>query len=109
MKKIKKDQNLLLLVFIYIYICIYIVYIFIYIYIYYYYYYILLLFIKLGTTSLFFISHKGELLSSLKFDSTPTNFYLYPVYKGRNIYYMIQIIFIQLYICIIILINIYII
>ncbi|OUM60757.1 hypothetical protein PIROE2DRAFT_13394 [Piromyces sp. E2] len=41
--------------------------------------------IALGTTSLFFISHKGELLSSLKFDSTPTNFYLYPVYKDDQL------------------------
>ncbi|ORX57170.1 hypothetical protein BCR36DRAFT_395293 [Piromyces finnis] len=41
--------------------------------------------IALGTTSLFFISHKGELLSSIKFDSTPTNFYLYPVYKNDQL------------------------
>jgi len=37
---------------------------------------------SIGTTSLFFISHKGELLSSLKFDSTLSNCCLYPVYKG---------------------------
>ncbi|ORX79560.1 hypothetical protein BCR32DRAFT_294364 [Anaeromyces robustus] len=41
--------------------------------------------IALGSTSLFFISHKGELLSSLKLDSTPTNFYLYPVYKDDQL------------------------
>lgn len=42
-------------------------------------------FIALGTTSLFFISHKGELLSSLKFDSTLSNCCLYPVYKDDQL------------------------
>ncbi|KAL6621345.1 PTHB1 N-terminus-domain-containing protein [Neocallimastix sp. 'constans'] len=41
--------------------------------------------IALGSTSLFFISHKGELLSSLKFDSPPTNFHLYPVYRDDQL------------------------